>query len=1037
MDIQLYQVREAFRKLQASTYYENNNLSLRNQLAHFISKNKDSIDENLELICNKINNGDTFSEELRKIDLKYYPKKITPKDEPDFPQNFISNNFIDTKLIVNRTAIFSEIGIELQLIAILWLMEYGYYLDKNLMNNCMGNRLIYTKDQTKIVSGKSLFKPYMKQYQNWWSEAIKKAQQLFDDKSDVTIVNFDLQDYYHSIQLNFGKIESDIKQLSGNDISTDKLHLIFKEIHKAYYHKISEIEDPRFNLKEGQYPLPIGLLSSPILGNWYLNDFDKHIENEIRPLYYARYVDDIIIVLKDGLIKKNNKQIKVEIENYFNLEIENVESLKIDDNEYANVVNLLIKNIFPKTFQPFIDESTITNKCNEVVYQINFKIKIEKLEELRLQKEKIFIYQFNHKFSPNLINKFVEEQKERSSEFRFLSDEEDESFNDFEANTFESNFDNIDGNKAKFKVIEDNKFKLSVFLAKLIKRRIQKGKGYKEDEILKIDKFFQGHYCIKYYYFWEKLFTLYLVSQKKALFFDLRDRIKNQIKQIEGSDLINSNLRDSLNEHLENSIRMALGLNPTFIDDKRHKAEIEKIKDLYIFRKSSLLRRQYVYYPLTQLSSITNYSSLISSKFNDENLDILYTDYIPYDVKFWEACYFVFIRMLVKKTNKVDDKIFKIWEGDYASFSTNAILDEAFDLFMEINDKHLDGVEKEEYRNKYYICYPDKEISNKKLDIDELHLINSEKHLKAKNEKSLYLRLGIINKYVNFNEYKDSLLIKRKLNPEMVNSFHNILDNVEKLSECDLFVQPELSLPHAIIPEYLSFSAKKQKGIITGVEYITLHNIGFNFVLTCLPINIDGIRDAVPVFRLKNHYSPDEEQFIRDNHMVVPKLKDDSEIFKYRYDLFVWKGVYFSTYYCFELANVIHRTALFSKVDAIFAPLWNKDIFYYNNIAESTVRDLHCYFIQVNTSQYGESRVLRPTDHVRMDKARVKGGTTEGNPVSVLVSDIDIYALRDFQSVDYSAQKERNSEKKSFKPTPPDFNKEFLKKRVENKSFED
>ena len=143
----------------------------------------------------------------------------------------------------------------------------------------MGNRLIFSKEQNRVVTGKSLFKRYIKQYQKWWSEAIKKAQQLFDDKSNVTIVNFDLQDYYHTIQLDFGKIENDIINLSEKDIRNDNLHIIFKEIHKTYFKKIDQIKDDRFNLINDRYPLPIGLLSSPILGNWYLMDFDKHIED--------------------------------------------------------------------------------------------------------------------------------------------------------------------------------------------------------------------------------------------------------------------------------------------------------------------------------------------------------------------------------------------------------------------------------------------------------------------------------------------------------------------------------------------------------------------------------------------------------------------------------------------------------------------------------------------------------------------------------------------------------------------------------------
>jgi len=44
--------------------------------------------------------------------------------------------------------------------------------------------------------------------------------------------------------------------------------------------------------------LPIGFLPSNILANWYLQKFDKAIINEWNPIYYGRYVDDIIIVDK-------------------------------------------------------------------------------------------------------------------------------------------------------------------------------------------------------------------------------------------------------------------------------------------------------------------------------------------------------------------------------------------------------------------------------------------------------------------------------------------------------------------------------------------------------------------------------------------------------------------------------------------------------------------------------------------------------------------------------------------------------------------
>ena len=58
--------------------------------------------------------------------------------------------------------------------------------------------------------------------------------------------------------------------------------------------------------------LPIGFLPSNILGNWILTGFDDAIIEKWNPVYYGRYVDDIIIVDKvernSPLYKKARKK---------------------------------------------------------------------------------------------------------------------------------------------------------------------------------------------------------------------------------------------------------------------------------------------------------------------------------------------------------------------------------------------------------------------------------------------------------------------------------------------------------------------------------------------------------------------------------------------------------------------------------------------------------------------------------------------------------------------------------------------------------
>lgn len=58
-----------------------------------------------------------------------------------------------------------------------------------------------------------------------------------------------------------------------------------------------------FNSKK-YYGMPIGNLTSQLFGNVFLNNFDQYMKRELNIKYYARYVDDILIVHEDNQFLK-------------------------------------------------------------------------------------------------------------------------------------------------------------------------------------------------------------------------------------------------------------------------------------------------------------------------------------------------------------------------------------------------------------------------------------------------------------------------------------------------------------------------------------------------------------------------------------------------------------------------------------------------------------------------------------------------------------------------------------------------------------
>ena len=77
------------------------------------------------------------------------------------------------------------------------------------------------------------------------------------------------------------------------------------------------------------------------------------------------------------------------------------------------------------------------------------------------------------------------------------------------------------------------------------------------------------------------------------------------------------------------------------------------------------------------------------------------------------------------------------------------------------------------------------------------------------------------------------------------------------------------------------------------------------------------------------------------------------------------------------MASITDRALFQSYADAIIAVEWNHDVNYYSNIIESLSRDIHCYCIQVNSSDYGDSRITLPQKTEKKDLIRINNKYTK------------------------------------------------------------
>jgi hypothetical protein len=302
-------------------------------------------------------------------------------------------------------------------------------------------------------------------------------------------------------------------------------------------------------------------------------------------------------------------------------------------------------------------------------------------------------------------------------------------------------------------------------------------------------------------------------------------------------------------------------------------------------------------------------------------------------------------------------------------------------------------------------------------DADTAGIVKSSLSVCDKYSKD-QINLAIAN--LRVHEEDISSAIRRDRQPNLSfkrqEDLYSIL-NSALYEKADLLVMPEVAIPVSWLPFMVSFSRRHQIGLVFGLEHWVSNGVAYNLIIEALPFRVSGkYKSCVVTARVKNHYAPAELELLE-----AVRIKPGNLVLKKNayYHKVSWRGLSFATYNCFELSDITHRVLFKSQIDLLFACVWNKDTNYYQHILESAVRDLHCYTVQANASQYGGSCVLRPTKTESKTMLYVKGGD---NPC-VLTTKLDIKGLRDFQ------YKSKPGSKDYFKHLPPGYDSESVLSR--------
>jgi len=951
--------KEGYLYLKSYTYHENLNLFLKQRVASFESSSSkvntaiEKIESLLSSNSIEFNENEDLKKWLAAISYNVLPKSIGSSKHSQQKNNsggvYISNVKDADSYKVDKLNYFINAPVELHIIEMIWCLVVGPIIDKELSSDCYGNRLNISvnKRRESLPSGGSneIFKRYIDQYNQWRDKGLKVATEVSKEGENVALLSLDFKSYFYYIDFDFNELPKLIENYYSSANEDIKLGILLTKILKSVFEKYNEVTKDKVSTThegtEDKMSLPIGLASSSILANWYLNSFDQAVSSEIRPVYYGRYVDDVIMVIKQPIINPERP----------------VESFVF---QYLN---------------------GIVERNGESEYKVT-------IGSLPLQKDKLILQYFDHGHSRAGLEAFKQELDEKSSGFRFLPDEHiGKELDRFAYDIL------YEGSSNKFRSIvglAENQTELSKYISSHITAHRLCNLDADDFVLPELKLFFKGENALEFSRLWEKVYQYAVITENIEFLSYFYKYLNREIEKIDvkfAGDpfrIISNKVKKDLITFNRISLTLTLGLlKSSFIETEPSKygsiVAMDGFADINAmvsyFRKSNMIRHHLIAWPLANYTNfdgnLTKEKDYLSS--NSMDIDQDKVNFSPRFIHYDEW------------------QIFKL---------PSSLLE--FDGSGDLYDKTIKDYPNREFISELPEKVIDENLNSKVVTVETLNVDSD--NFKDK------VRIGLSNLSIDESDVKLPLIPGKQANVSFKRQeeLYSILNNAIK-ENVDILVMPEVSIPVSWLPFMISHARRHQIGLVFGLEYWVVNGVVFNLLIEALPFKTDSrYKSCVVTTRIKNHYAPREIDLIENYRL---KYAANLPNFTPKYHRVVWRGLNFASYNCYELADINHRGIFKSELDMMFACVWNKDTNYYSHILESAVRDLHCYLIQSNTSQYGGSCVLQPAKTEKAKLLYVKGGQN----ASILTAELDIKSLRDFQL------KSAPNKDDAFKHLPPGF----------------
>ena len=983
--ITLFDIAMAYRKVKVDLFYSGNPCRLaiaefENDLQQNFQQIKDALEKNNQEYIFSCCKGYWLS-----------PKKVGFSREASQKNLIFSNpqnEYGSDKLTECKLRLVANVPITFHIITTLWIILVGEKFDRKLSANSYGNRIRRCKDNNPNLNALGSFNPYLIHYQKWRDTGLQIMRNNLEAKKDVIAVTADFTSFYHNVSPDF-LLNKALYNKLGIELNNDEW---------AFTQLIVEMLRRWARSTPLEKGLPVGCAISAVIANVVLAELDFAIEREVTPLYYGRYVDDIILVMEN-----TNKFKSVE--------------------QVWNWIQQRVKCLTPDCKTDISKDSEV-----DIVFKSSFYLPND-LDKTRLffeqSKTKVFLLEYPSGLG--LLDSLEHQIKVRSSEWRALPElPVDSKIASMLLSACNKNGEDADNlRKADSLSIRRAMFAMKLRDFEAYCRNLD-GKCWiaqRQAFLRTIDEYFTN---IDSFFELFRYFPRIVAIATECNEYDLLYSLLCKINKI--CEIITNLSKNKSSKHI------TLEISGKIIDHSTWQKEIKLFQE-YIF---SGLRESFVStYRFGDFASNNILQNIIRILKISNSLENKFDNLMGCDLAFLpQRSIYLYKEMTWSREEKIKK------ETSHLEVCPDFYNKKYFEILKEISCLNINGVECGKVpiawifptrpfniTELYFICpnpFSNSNVFMNFLLISRGYAPNIVGMPHEKNEdsgKKLY--------HIQLNKSSDKKTIAlvswetkqkswiaaacQKIDPDYTryDRITHLLNQIlHSRCKIDYVVFPELSIP----PRWFLGLALKLKNskisLVAGVEYIRKKNSSnvYNQVWCSLIHDGLGFNQSVIFKHDKDNPAIHEEQELRD----VANVTLISETPNHTCDVVKHGDFYFGILICSELTNINYRAQLRGLVDAIFVPEWNSDIEMFSSLVEAAAYDVHAYIIQCNDRKYGDTRIRVPAKiHHQRDLVKIKGG----NEDFFVIGEIDVKKLRKFQSFAVSP----TNQNALFKPVPAGF----------------